>query len=439
MTQALNDRRARYSATAGQTNFEGDFPIDSDADVQVWQKVNATGVVSLLTLTTDYTVTLDGAAPNTFEVDLVTGAAVGDIITVEGDTDPDRDTDFTTGGDYLATTVNNAEDRQYRVMQELVRDLDRAAIANPVSPSTFDPTLPDVVDEAGKYLRVNSGETALELAELVSTSATLSDATPGDTAAAGAAGSSSDISRADHVHAIPTSGVISAMINALAVTTGKIAALAVTTAKIAANAVDSTKLKAALIPDFTEAVITAADSILFSDADDSGNSKRDTVQGILDLVSAGVTLGTEQATTSGTTITFGSIPAGTKRITINLVGVSFTGTADMLIQIGDAGGIETTGYISGSHSLYAATNTNNNSTTGFITKDDVGATAVRHGRIVLELEDAANFTWVCTHNFYARTDCRVWGAGSKSLSAELTQLQLNGGTFDAGAVNITYE
>ena len=57
----------------------------------------------------------------------------------------------------------------------------------------------------------------------------------------------------------------------------------VTTAKIAANAVDETKLKDALVADFTEVVVTASDSILLGDATDSGNTKRDTVQGILDL------------------------------------------------------------------------------------------------------------------------------------------------------------
>jgi hypothetical protein len=64
----------------------------------------------------------------------------------------------------------------------------------------------------------------------------------------------------------------------------------VTTAKIAANAVDETKLKDALVADFTEVVVTASDSILLGDATDSGNTKRDTVQGIIDLAGvAGIT------------------------------------------------------------------------------------------------------------------------------------------------------
>ena len=57
----------------------------------------------------------------------------------------------------------------------------------------------------------------------------------------------------------------------------------VTNAMMVNDSVDETKLKNALVPDFTEVVVTAADSLLLSDVTDSGNTKRDTVQGILDL------------------------------------------------------------------------------------------------------------------------------------------------------------
>lgn len=200
MTQTLNDRRARYSATAAQTAFAVDFEIDSDADVRVWQKVLATGVITELTLTTHYTVALDGTAPSTAVATLVTGAAAGDIITVEGDTDPDRDTDFTTGGDYQATTVNAAEDRQYRIAQERKRDLDTAITINPVSPSTFSGILPDIVGKTLKYLRLNAAETALELVALVTTTAALSDTTPAAPTTSGTPGTGADISRSDHAH-----------------------------------------------------------------------------------------------------------------------------------------------------------------------------------------------------------------------------------------------
>ena len=58
----------------------------------------------------------------------------------------------------------------------------------------------------------------------------------------------------------------------------------------------------------------------------------------------GPTLGTEQATTSGTGPTFGSIPAGTKIIFVTFVGVSMSGTDELSILLGDAGGLESSGY-----------------------------------------------------------------------------------------------
>lgn len=73
------------------------------------------------------------------------------------------------------------------------------------------------------------------------------------------------------------------------------------------NAIDETKLKDALIGDFTEVTITASDTILLGDADDSGNTKRDTVQGILDLVSSSGTI--LQVVRASKTDTFSGNPA----------------------------------------------------------------------------------------------------------------------------------
>ena len=60
----------------------------------------------------------------------------------------------------------------------------------------------------------------------------------------------------------------------------------VDTAHIATNQIDETLIKDAFVADFTEVTVATGDSILLGDATDSGNTKRDTVQGILDLVPA---------------------------------------------------------------------------------------------------------------------------------------------------------
>lgn len=153
------------------------------------------------------------------------------------------------------------------------------------------------------------------------------------------------------------------------------------------------------------------------------------------------TLGTEQATTSGTSKNFTGFPAGTKRITINYVGVSTNGTSSFLVQIGPSGGVETTGYISQATTAGAARVT---STAGFIVTSATGATDTWRGTVTLTLENTAAFTWVSTGSLVTVSGGGVEGisAGSKSLAAELTQLTITmvNGTdaYDAGVVNVSY-
>ena len=69
-----------------------------------------------------------------------------------------------------------------------------------------------------------------------------------------------------------------------AVNSDELAAGSVDTAHIATNQIDETLMKDAFVADFTEVTVATGDSILLGDATDSGNTKRDTVQGVLDLV-----------------------------------------------------------------------------------------------------------------------------------------------------------
>ena len=72
-----------------------------------------------------------------------------------------------------------------------------------------------------------------------------------------------------------------------AVNSDELAAGSVDTAHIAINQIDETLMKDAFVGDFSDVTITAADTILYGDATDSGNTKKDTVQGILDLAGGG--------------------------------------------------------------------------------------------------------------------------------------------------------
>ena len=158
-----------------------------------------------------------------------------------------------------------------------------------------------------------------------------------------------------------------------------------------------------------------------------------------------IALGTEQATTSGIEKDFTGIPAGTRRIKIMFVGVSTNGSSIPVVVLGDAGGFEASGYSAmGSIIADGASPTVVGQSVAFPLASAWASTVVIHGEMTLSLEDSAGFTWVCSY-VLARSDVAAVhvGGGSKSLSAELTQLRitmLNGtDAFDAGAINIQYE
>lgn len=156
---------------------------------------------------------------------------------------------------------------------------------------------------------------------------------------------------------------------------------------------------------------------------------------------AGFTLGTPQASTAGSTITFSSIPAGTKMIVINLIGISTNGTAAYKAQIGDAGGLETGSYNSVGFSVIGATTATVTATDGFIVADPANATRLWYGQLILSLENSTSFTWTAQSHVgdTSTNDGSFCGTGSKSLSAELTQLALvTSDTWDAGEINIMY-
>ena len=157
-------------------------------------------------------------------------------------------------------------------------------------------------------------------------------------------------------------------------------------------------------------------------------------------LTTGFTQGTEQATTSGTAFTFGSIPAGVDMIVINFNEVSLSGSDFFEVTLGDSGGLETTGYEGTRAGLNNTSHAHNNQDDCFPIQVGSAGVAVS-GMMWLTLQDAAAFTWV-QHHMIRKGDYNIsFGAGFKALSAELTQLSLTrsgSNTFDAGGVNIMY-
>ncbi len=153
-----------------------------------------------------------------------------------------------------------------------------------------------------------------------------------------------------------------------------------------------------------------------------------------------ITSGTKQATTSGTAINFTSIPAGVKRITMMFNGVSSDGTSVYLVQIGDSGGLESTGYVSSAFNISAQSDY----TSGFGLQTAATAANSYYGQIILSLQDASTNTWVASGGIGASGSGNAFSiSGGKALSATLDRVTLTtvNGTdaFDAGSVNIIYE
>jgi hypothetical protein len=153
-------------------------------------------------------------------------------------------------------------------------------------------------------------------------------------------------------------------------------------------------------------------------------------------------MGTAVASTSGTSIDFTGIPSWVKRITVMFSGFSTNGTSVPVVQLGDAGGIETSGY-AGSADIFASVLTASLfSGSGFQPSDSWAAAHVFSGQLVLT--QLSSNVWVGSFNGALTNSAGLlFAAGTKTLSDTLTQVRVtttNGtDTFDAGTINIMYE
>jgi len=144
------------------------------------------------------------------------------------------------------------------------------------------------------------------------------------------------------------------------------------------------------------------------------------------------TFAAEQASTSGTAIDFTGIASGANQIVIWFEGVSFTAGDDLLVQIGDSGGVETSGYVSASG--YASGD--RSSTAGFIIYNGNNFDGV----MVLYRVSSDGTHWGASHDVNA-SNVGISGGGSKTLSAELDRVRVtrsSSASFDAGAIRLAY-
>jgi hypothetical protein len=158
---------------------------------------------------------------------------------------------------------------------------------------------------------------------------------------------------------------------------------------------------------------------------------------------AQIVRGTAVATTSGTSVDFTGIPSWVKRLTVVFTTLSQSGSAYVLFQLGDSGGVETTGYTSTANFLQGGTSSGTFSSTAGIVLLTGSTPNQITGSVVFN--NINSNTWVATgmYNYNNNTGITGYSAGDKTLSNTLDRIRItstNGtDTFDAGLVNIIYE
>jgi hypothetical protein len=161
-------------------------------------------------------------------------------------------------------------------------------------------------------------------------------------------------------------------------------------------------------------------------------------------LSLAINRGTEQATTSGVQIDFTSIPAGVRRITVMFDGVSFNGSDGASIQLGDSGGIETTGYV-GQIGIAAGPSAGLNlAPTAAAQVIYAGTAAADSCSGVIFIVNQSGNKWLVSGNITRNgTVPQIYVMqASKTLSDVLDRIRFKidgASSFDAGTINIMWE
>ena len=152
------------------------------------------------------------------------------------------------------------------------------------------------------------------------------------------------------------------------------------------------------------------------------------------------------ASTSGTSVSFGSIPSWATIIWINGRGVSKAGggsASKIRMQLGDAGGIETTGYEGAAISVDASTPLGSASASSFGFTAGSPILAADTFWVQATLTNCSGNIWHCEASCVVDDGAAVLHThmGNKTTSATMDRLEINfdsGDAFDAGNWEVYY-
>lgn len=338
------------------------------------------------TLTTHYTVSGVGVSGGG-NVTFVTAPASGAVVVLSRSMAYSRDTDYQESGDLLAATLDEDVDRVTMLVQQ-VRQLIRRAVKLP-SGVTADQVL-------------GTGNTAAERASKL-------------------IGFDSDGDPALFTAADLDPSLVTAFIATLF------------------DDADAETARTTLgLPDVSQAEAEAG----------TGTSVRawtpERVAQAIDALSVSADYSAVVPTTSGKSFDF-AIPAGVRRIKVAMSQVSTSGSDSIVVRIGDAGGVESSGYAGMTVTFNGSSSSVGNFGSGYIAAATAGsAGGVRDGVLDLYLLDPATNLWVVS-GVVGDTGINYINhvAGRKALSAELTTVRfttsIGSDDFDGGSINVSWE
>ena len=145
-------RRKLYACNGSQVIFPFTFPISGEGDLVVKIRTDATGAVTTLALTTNYTVTKSGANWDSGgNVTTVSTYASGKTLLVKRVTQQTQTKDYIESDDFPAESHEEGLDKLTRISQELQEGLDRSLQMPDTDADALVMTIPNSIDRASKW------------------------------------------------------------------------------------------------------------------------------------------------------------------------------------------------------------------------------------------------------------------------------------------------